>query len=527
MFDPASLEVVSESNRPESYFVGIKSKNQNRSKLCLPLGFDDFPTENRNEIRNTFFSLYKVLSNFQKDLANRVRNIDKYTKDTGYTSQRGASFTTKDGEDITLFAKIPMIERVLDNYDELKIFRIVEKPSKTKDIDYSKIYKYLENATYLNDNIPYVNEMVLPKKVLTYDESSIVRLFCFIYVEIKNALNEGGQTRNKVLSQASIFKYNHLNPDSSLFTESHDRTIRRLKDTLGKIDTEVGYKSRDYWHFHDAVEQFLYGTLSPNEDGISWGISTFSPVWEDMCLTYVFERQPKGLMYADASRSKYSNTSEGGHSLFISDDFQSPFYLERNGVKRYLRPDLVRSGPSPSQKFEDIFSVEWVNETTPKIKVDNTDYCKYLLDELADKLTVGGERFKPGDTSHKFSYVSKSHFYSVKEDFCKEYFSDKSSDILIYDIKYVNSPSYKSKSLSSKCKRDVSKQLVYEYAIQKNEERVTSSRLETPHYFSSHIDGIAKTVDEKELNDFLSDNDVGVALVSFKEVQKVYLESIN
>lgn len=525
MFDPASLEVVNDSSRPQSYFVGIRKRPSSDAEFCLPIGFDKFPTDDQSRVRNLFFSIYRTLTTFQKNLSNRIRNYHKKEKDTGYTSQDGASFETKEGEEVTLYSKIPMLESILDSYDELRIFRIIRRPTHTEDIDYSKIHKYLENAIFLKNDTPYVSDMKLPKKTLSYSEASIVRMFCFIYREIKKGLSQDNEIKNEIAAQAALFKHNHLNPDSLLFGEAHERTIKLLKNVLYEIGREVDYKSRDYWYFHDAIEIFLYGSLKPNENGLSWGISTFSPVWEDMCLTYVFEEDPDQIKYADVDRSRYINDSLGNHALYLDDQFESPFYLERDNKRRHMRPDVVRGGKTPEDKFNNLFEVTWVDEQTPHIRTQDTPKGKSMFEKLADYLTISGERFSPGTTSHKFSYAPKPRFESQKSRFMSNYLSAESVDYKVYDFKYVSHVSYTSPNLSKKCERDVKKQIVYEYALQLNRGCNTSSHLQVPYYFEDNPKGIVEEIKNERVNDKLSNQNIGLCLIDFEKVREVYVNT--
>src|SRR5690606_1211610 len=104
-------------------------------------------------------------------------------------------------------------------------------------------------------------EMILPRPVLELTVTDLVQMFCFIYAEIKRALEE--PVTAEVEAQAHIVKAKHLYPDSLLFSdvETHARTVRLLKDKLYEIDRQMGYKDADYWHFFGAVEAFLYGDL--------------------------------------------------------------------------------------------------------------------------------------------------------------------------------------------------------------------------------------------------------------------------
>jgi hypothetical protein len=525
MFDPANLQVVRDSRRPESSFVGIRKRPDTNPEFCLPLGFDDFPVDSATKVRDIFFSLYRTLDVFQRDLSDRVRDY-KEERDTGYQTTGGASFTTRDGEKVTLVSKISMLEAVLKNYDELRIFRILNRPRRSEEVDYSQIHKYLDKAVFLENDAAHIDEMVLPQPTLSYGPADIVRMFCFIYLEVMETLGEGDTVRNDVSTQAATFRYEHLHPDSSLFTNSHDRTIRHLKKILNKIDFEVGYKDSDYWHFYDAIETFLYGQLNPNKEGIMWGISTFSPVWEDMCITWIFENDYSTVIYADTDRRKYSNSRLGdGQRVYIEDGFDQPFYFERGQTRRYLRPDIVRARDSPEDRFDRFFSVEWKDSGTCRIKLqEKGDYGHKLFRILADKIQVRGGR-PPSGTTETFRGVPRSRLERAKREIISKYFDD-TKPWIIFDIKYVPPVTYVDKNLPSKIEKDVEKQLVYEYALQNGKDVQTRSTFDIPCYFDSSPEPISKTLEEDKLPSLLARHDMNVGLVDFMRVQRAYLEAL-
>src|SRR5690606_28273734 len=96
----------------------------------------------------------------------------------------------EEGDPAALYSKIPMLEAILEGYDELRIATVLYRQSRTERVDYAQIHRYLHAAVYLDDHTAYVDEMVLPSPVLTFDEAALVQMFCFVYAEVKRMLAE-------------------------------------------------------------------------------------------------------------------------------------------------------------------------------------------------------------------------------------------------------------------------------------------------------------------------------------------------
>jgi hypothetical protein len=533
MLDPADLNIVTETHRPSPSFVGIR-KGEEGLELCLPIGFDEFPAQLRQERRDFFFRLYRTLSIFQEDLSSRVRHYEQ-TQDTGYTSSNGARFVTQDDEEVILYAKIPALEAVLESYDILRIFRVIGRPRRTEKVDYAQIHRYLDKAVYLEGNVAHVDEMTLTQPTLTYSESDIVRMYCFIFYEVKQALGENEGLRAEIKAQAFMFKYKYMYSDSSLFTDAHDRTIQVLKRLLSKIHSEANYKDADYWHFYDAVETFLFGKLDTKEGGAIWGISSFALVWEDMCMTYVFEHKDKdNIVFADPDRKVYCNNAAGGQPIFIGGGFENPFHIERGSVRRYMRPDLVRKIASKDDEevLSDFFEIE-KNNSGCNVRLKKRDeFGKEIFKQFVEKIRLPGSRRQKVRTVFKTKHVIPGRMENAKREITsiiRKYSSlyrDQRDKYLVFDFKYMSYQAYMKRNLGSKATKDIKKQLVYEYCLQLiHPNCVTESTLDVPHYFRVRPEGIGELVKRGDLNRELRLADIDVFKVDYVQVQDVYHET--
>ena len=314
MWDFSELNLKIDLTR--SSFVGIKADDNGGYAFYLPKGFDDFidtyqnqPNANDiskfNKVRDFFFLMYRTLRKFDRDNENNSKVTRKDAKnkknqDRPTLSTGGISLEYEEGSDCILYSKLSMIERILEAYDDLAINSIEKKVRRTEEIDYSKIYKYLDGAIYLKNGAIYIDVMDLPRPMISYESTDIVHLYCFILDEIMQQLQEDvpdhvyGRSQDiQFLSQR--FRDNYLTINHSLFDQdTFEETITICKEALDNIDRNTHYKDADYWGLYEAIEIFLYGGLNPElDDGDFWGIEGeqgFDYVWEDMCQTYFFKK---------------------------------------------------------------------------------------------------------------------------------------------------------------------------------------------------------------------------------------------
>lgn len=220
------------------------------------------------------------------------------------------------GEECILYSKLKNIERIFHAYSDLTINSLERKIRKTQDVDFAQIHKYLENAIYLDNDVIYVDEMLLPKLTIFYETTDLILLYSYILDAILTQLQEDIQDspfapvkvadmirarRQHIREFATIFRDKFLSPAQSLFdAKTHPETIAILKDVLEKIDHVTAYKDVDYWQLFEAIEAFLYGEMNPDDkDGDYWGIKGFSLLWEDICHTYFFRKEKDNILYAD------------------------------------------------------------------------------------------------------------------------------------------------------------------------------------------------------------------------------------
>jgi len=326
-------------------FVGIK-REQNKLVFFLPHGFDEFYQEKKSEkkfeqTKKLFFSLYKTFKRFQRKLSlQKAGDRDGVLHEDG-----GFEFMSNEtNEKIILYSKIVMIDAVLDGYDELRMFTFLNKQAKTDKLDYSKLHKYIDKSAFLYDGSMYIDEMELPKPTLQYENTDIIRMFCFIYLELKEQLNEVTEIKSEIVILAQQFKETYLNNNDSLFSqESYEQTLFTLQNVLDKIDKYTSFKDEDYRHFYEAIERFLYGDIvfdSPENIAGYWGINAFYPVWEEMCNAFVRKSAIDLIEFMDGDKeTRFTKANVFGN----------------------LKPDLVLRG-----------DFEWWNEISSNISITLT-----------------------------------------------------------------------------------------------------------------------------------------------------------
>jgi hypothetical protein len=521
-FHPAQFSIVhKDRQREQTSFVGIRRNGAQKTSFVLPPGFDKFPASDPETVSAYFFKLFRVLRVFRQ----HARRVQEDTK-SDFAGERGVRVRIDDEDPAMLYTKIHMLEEVLERYDELRIYNILYRNRRTEEVDYSQIHRYLDKAVYQND-IPYVDEMRRPRPVIEMRVSTLVRMFCFIYAEV--APRTGKPIDPQVQVEAKRFKEEHLAPDSALFgsMDVHRRTIDQLKRTLNDIDREVAYKDEDYWYFFEAVEVFLYGELDEDEEGISWGITRFAPVWEDMCTVWMHRHRWEDVMYADSER--YANQRIGGHDLFVDPGFEPPFDLELNGSKRFMRPDLVRrSRISP----QDMFNTKGQQGGRVKVSVReekrNPTSLKIIqqVRSLVRSKSAGGVTKRTQD--QKWSYT----FYGVGESTIQQYIKvaghreglKGQSIVHVVDFKCAPASLYTGTSLGHKAQIDERKQITYEYALQLSGESETRSQLSIPAYYESSPGDIGHVIPKEKLHPKLKSQGMDVLRVDFDQVLDDYLD---
>lgn len=460
-------------------FVGIKRDQESgRLQFWLPLGFHDFDNTDYDLVKRFFFRMYRTFKKFISKYKDQFEAADKDNQRDGLIEDEGGfTFTNENREEAIFYTKLNALDSILEGYDELKIASLIQKQKSVSEIDYSKLHRHLHQAIFLEEDVAYIDEMVLPKDIITIDSPPILQLFCFIYTEIKRELEEYATISDLAKELSENFKEQHLFLSSTLFDQKYFKeTLGLLKDLLEEIDHNTAYKDEDYWHFFDAIEAFLYGENDFSDtSGIYWGITSFSRVWEEMCQQYSLNYNKKlkdRILFADINEELQN----------FKNLYPNPFRLTMVAAarSRYLRPDLVYFISESAQKaysFEEAFRVKPYPHNFYEIELlEPSLYDLYRM--FWNKLLEN--RAKASYPSIFKEKVLFGKFEKVKgeiERYLREYEHENSKDlaIKIIDYKYMSKASfdnYQEEAVddtgTNKIAEDIKKQLLYEWAIQQN-----------------------------------------------------------
>lgn len=524
MFDFSEIKLVKD---PNDNFVGIrKSDLGNDYEFWLPNGFDNFPEGDFEAVRDLFFKMYRTFRKFENDnKPNRINlNRPDYQEDQDQTTvaSGGLSLQTEEGESCQLYSKLRMIERVLETYDDLAINSIQKKIKKTDKIDYSQLYKYLDRAIYLDNDVIYVEIMDLPRPVLRYESTDIVNLYCYILDEIIKQLEEDVPDNIKArISDIRFLGQNfqdaYLTSEQSIFDQdTFLETISILKEALDSIDKNTYYKDSDYWGLYEAIETFLYGELNPNlDDGEYWGIKGFSLIWEDMCNTYFFRTCKNEICFADTDiRLKNYNNTDTRRNLEDKDRVGNhPKTILENGdfSKKwiYSTQSNVRDDNNRFLKWDELLVIEFnLNEFREVFTTSVNDKVLFSRHQDFPTFELLGEEYEPKKEMRKFLCPD----LVLKQ--------ETSNKIEIIDYKDVPVKVYlhplSSKDYDKK-RNDVIKQLTYELALQQTHE-VISNKFFIPHYYNPSLNNLLG-----EVKEYL-DNGIMIFFANFILIQSKYLE---
>ena len=521
MFDIKSLTILKGALRDsKNYsFVGIQRNKQTSGlEFWMPLGFEDFPdvgnAEHYGLAKKLFFGMYKSLKKFvasNRSVLNRTTNRDGVV-----SSESSSGFANENDETVLIYSKITMLDNVIDSYDELLILSVFDERSRTFNISYDRIDRYLHKAIYLEEDMIYIDEMHHVQKRIRYTVVDLIEMYCYIYYELKVELSEEEEVISEVKFLSESFKVKCLTMRTILFSEGDfASTIATMKDLLNKIEINTAYKDSSFWHFFSAVESFLYGEtkFDGKDDGAVWGIHGFAYLWHDMCNDYIFrfykEQDAKSILYADSST--HANRSIGRRQVYVDPEWETvPFYFELEGSnqsnRRYLRPDLVLR----KSNINDFIEKEIEETFNPRIakshirKLINISFQLTVLErkETFQRFIKGLNRYasrKQSTKSHRVSFEGypESAYLEQLENYRKharirllkvyERFGRRDIDITIVDYKYISHLYYEANSDSanenSKLTQDLRKQLTYELAVQQlSEDLEIQNQLWVPYY---------------------------------------------
>ncbi len=338
----------------EFSFVGIKYNPIHKQyELFLPHGFKNFPENDFEVKKNFFFKMYKVFKKFVAEHSESINNYKIKDRDGVIKGQEGFEIKLGNNKSTVLYSKLTLLDSILHNYDELKIYSFLNKNVTSQNIDYSKLDKYLHKAVFLENHVPFIDEMITLRKKREHTHTKLIEIYSFIFNEIKTELEE--EEINPIVRKlAKNFKDENLMPNSSLFdNKTYENTINTLKSILSEIDRKIAYKDDDYWHFFSAIETFLYGAETNIEQkGEYFGINNFSFVWESICQNYMLKSKDfeNLILFADISEDsdvyekildKYGDIE---NKIFIKKGFNNPFSFQLNNTtkQRFLKPDLMK-----------------------------------------------------------------------------------------------------------------------------------------------------------------------------------------
>lgn len=522
-------------------FVGIRRNIDGEIVFRLPLGFDEFPQGDFNETKRFFFKMYKVFKKFERDLLQD--QVDETPKRRDQISSAGNAYEFEDseGESTVLYSKIRMIEDLLKAHNDLAVYTLEKRLARSDKIDYSKIDKYLHKAIYLPNDVAYIEDMEMPQNIVFYDSNDLVSMFCFILSEVQNELEYEIDERVKGLAEK--FREQYLSNSHSLFDEdTFEITITLLKDILEQINRQIAYKDSDYWQVYEAIETFLYGELNFDQqesDGVYWGISNFSMIWEKMCHVYAFrnfhkisEREnihSREIIYADTGSieiegKKISNATFGGCKVFIKEGFDNPFFLQfnQNSSQRWLRPDIIlrellykNTGVKIEKGAHRLGVIDFQLQENGNRK--NYDV---IMRELKSSIT-GGRFTAPN--------IFKSYPKRELERIEKKYFQFEDETLAILDWKYHGLADYQVQELSEKVQKDIQKQLLYEYCLQQSRAVPIRNAFCIPYYFqngnNTGDEDNSSGEYEDNVNEQFRDDKVNIQIfkTDFLKVQSEYL----
>jgi hypothetical protein len=517
------------------------------SELTLPYGFEEFPDHSYEQKKELFFQTYHTYRKFineKRQLFAETKNkVDNSQLENDVVTEDNRQFQFKDnitGEVIT-YQKLVMFDSILDAYNELQIQALQDKLSRSTTIDYSKLHKYLHQGVFLapHDDF-FIDEIDLPKKILNDASTEIVEIFCYIYSEI---VKEFGQAfdNNKVLALTNNFKENRLFEESSLFAEdTYEDTLNILKEVLEEIDRVTPYKDSDYWHFYEAVYNFLYS----NNDGI-WSLDNFSFIWERMCISFAKKYYPSEIELYDNFGALIDESG-----VNIKNSFKITLNSRQSdNVVRYLRPDLILNNAFSVKDnyLEALYSIDKkgdvINLSIRKDVRQHAEIEKLKIEEFKElpriksffiktgfyppTFTVSIKEFEIFNEKAKVLMGKRDFFdYTVRDSENARYIyhRDNNNSYLVVDFKYMGEKAF-DEPLNAFIQKAVNKQLVYELALKLNINSTTKSEFWIPGYLPRNPDGSSKSIRKyiKNCDAFFQKYRISVIQLDFITLQQIYI----
>ena len=541
---------VIKNNRNSSIIIKF-DESRGVSEFQLPVGFEGFPDDSYELKKELFFRTYHSYRKFieeKKALIERRKSKpnNKPIIEQDTVSETNDTFHFKDGISgaVITYQKLVMFDSVLDAYDELRIQSLQDKISKTEQIDYARIDKYMHRAVYLPGDVIYIDEMDLPKKIIKDASTELVEMFCYIYSEI---LNEFGTVpeNNKVITLANNFKEKRLYEESSLFSEdTYEDTIEVLKEVLDEIEQTTPYKDFDYWHFYDAVHNFIYS----NNDG-QWRLDNFSFIWERMCMAFAFKFYPRQISLFD----NFGLLEEPNLLPSIKEHFKVSFRPTDTTV-RFIRPDLVLKDTAFIIADDFLEKIYTIKKKPGEVDVSYNrlvDYSNYTeIDALKknlfkDKPRIqsfynSANRFPPTFTITNDEYetfkikakevLQKKGYFELSvrtpKIVTEHYSVEELNKYLVVDFKYMSESAF-SEQLDFHINNTVRKQYVYELALKLNRNASTSSEFWIPSFLQGRRIDNLKTIRKysKNCDPFFQKYRISVIQLDFLALQEIYIQN--
>lgn len=538
------------SNNRSSSIVIKFDENKGVTEFNLPTGFTNFPGDSYELKKELFFQTYHTYRKFieeKKLLLDKKKSklVDKSIIDQDTVHETNEIFQFKDGMtgEIITYQKLVMFDSILDAYDELRIQSLQEKISKSNNIDYSQIHKYLHQAIYLNNDAIYIDEIDVPKKIINDASTELVEMFCYIYSQIVKEFGNAFEN-HKVSALANNFKENRLFEESSLFAEdTYDDTIEILKEVLDEIDQTTPYKDFDYWHFYDAIYNFIYS----NNDG-SWSLDNFSFIWERMCIAFAKRYYNSQIALYD----DFGILEDGTKGFSIKNHFKVTLNPPDN-IVRYIRPDLVlkESGYEIENNFlEKIYNiVPKGNDVDISYKKDFDISNYYEIDKLKKEefknkpwirasltrrgtfpptFTVTQQEFQTFKSKAK-EHLSRKGFFELAVRFPKvveaHNHGDDNNSFLVVDFKYMDESAFP-EHIDKQISKTVRKQYVYELALKLNRNAFTRSEFWIPAYIPGRNEDVAKAIRKysRACDPFFKLYRISVIQLDFLTLQQIYIQ---
>jgi hypothetical protein len=484
MLDLETLRIIrrEQPNERNFSFVGLRlSPVDAAPEFWLPQGFQAFPKDNFAQTVGLFFDLFRVFRSFVTTRGLREdQRADK--RDPLSLGDDGLNFALSADTPLLTFAKLNLLDAILESFDEMVISAIVSKQASRPPESHEEVSKYLHKAIYLDDDRIHFDVLPSQRREVLLGATQLVRLFSYVYCELASQLYGPESIRPDIVANAAAFKEEHLSEGAGLFVEgAFKTTLQILKEVLEKVDRATPYKDDDFWQLFSAIEVFLYGDIAQeaDADGVVWGISDFHPVWEEMCHAYATEQFEQNgdrkVLFADTRQG--ANDFMAGRQV-VNNFGAYPFRLELGNRKRPLLPDLVAqrlAEETARVRFASMISVTKVpshGAVPDKIVIrasPTIDAAQSWLDEIKRLVTKAGWHSVGSPRGQAvFRKMPAKKFDLLYEQTVQKYLRQvgNKTEYFVMDFKYQHPHEYCGTSISGKIQADILKQNVYELALQ-------------------------------------------------------------